>query len=87
MEEQRTLCDLRPGESASVVALHLSGGMRRRLLDLGLIDKTRVLCLGRSPGGDPTAFLVRGAVIALRATDCRGILIDKIEQAEVAAWG
>jgi ferrous iron transport protein A len=49
--------------------------MRRRLLDIGLIENTDVECLGRSPGGDPTAFLIRGAVIAIRSEDCKNILI------------
>ena len=49
--------------------------MRRRLLDIGLIENTDVECLGRSPAGDPSAYLIRGAVIAIRAADCRDILI------------
>jgi Fe2+ transport system protein A len=49
--------------------------MRRRLLDIGLIENTCVECLGRSPCGDPAAYLIRGAVIALRSEDCRDILI------------
>ena len=32
-------------------------------------------CLGRSPGGDPAAYLIRGAVIALRDRDSRGVLV------------
>jgi len=52
--------------------------MRRRLLDIGLIENTDVECLGRSPGGDPTAFLIRGAVIAIRSEDCRDILIHAL---------
>ncbi len=72
----RTLCDLQPGQRANVLALRTRGGMRRRLLDIGLIEHTPVECLGRSPGGDPSAFLIRGAVIALRRKDCAGVLID-----------
>ena len=49
--------------------------MRRRLQDIGLVKNTCVRCLGRSPGGDPSAYLIRGAVIAIRAADCRDILI------------
>ena len=72
-----TLClnELRPGQHAVVSALRTSGSMRRRLLDIGLIENTHVECLGRSPGGDPSAFLIRGAVIAIRSEDCKGILV------------
>lgn len=75
MNQSPSLQQMRPGQSATVSRLCLSGPIRRRLLDLGLIENTRVECVGRSPGGDPIAFLIRGAVIAIRAGDCRGILI------------
>ncbi len=52
-----------------------NNAMRRRLNDIGLIPGTRVECLGRSPGGDPSAYLIRGAVIALRRSDSQNILI------------
>ena len=76
----RQLClnDLAPGQHAKVCALHAKGSMRRRLLDLGLIENTDIQCLGRSPGGDPAAFLIRGAVIAIRSEDCRDILVKML---------
>lgn len=76
MGMQRCLCDLQPGETAVVRGLESRGGARRRFLDLGLIPGTEVACLGRSPGGDPAAYRIRGAVIALRASDSGRILVD-----------
>ena len=67
-----TLC---PGEIAVVKSLNSSGALRRRLLDMGIVEGTRVECLGMSPGGDPKAVLVRGAVLAIRGQDCRDIMI------------
>lgn len=75
MNVRKSLNDLTPGEHAVVSGLCTTGSMRRRLLDIGLIENTRVECLGRSPGGDPTAFLIRGAVIAIRSKDCKNIII------------
>jgi len=72
----RTLNDLKRGQKARVLAVRSTGGIRRRLLDLGLIEGTEVECLGKSPAGDPTAFLIRGAVIALRSEDSGKIYID-----------
>ncbi len=69
------LADLQPGERGMVQGLLLEGGQRRRLLDIGLVQNTPVQCLGRSPAGDPSAYLIRGAVIALRAQDCRQIIL------------
>lgn len=71
------LSDLRPGQRATVQALNTTGAMRRRLLDLGLIEGTGVECLGRAPAGDPAAFLIRGTVIAIRDADSRGVLLRK----------
>lgn len=76
----KTLCDLQPGQRACVGGLLSQGGMRRRLMDVGLIGHTEVECLGRSPGGDPAAYLIRGAVIALRRADCAGILLEEGEE-------
>ena len=73
--EHSTLNDLRPGQQALVQSLHSTGGMRRRLRDIGLIENTLVECLGLSPGGDPAAYRVRGAVIALRAEDSRDVWV------------
>lgn len=70
-----SLNDINPGEQAIVNTLLSTGSMRRRLLDIGLIEDTVIECLGRSPGGDPTAFLIRGAVIAIRSEDCENILV------------
>ena len=75
MNQHPCLNDIKPGEKAKIRALVSSGSIRRRLLDIGLIEDTEVECLGRSPGGDPTAFLIRGAVIAIRSEDCENILI------------
>ena len=69
------LNDIKPGQRARVLGLLSNDSMRRRLLDIGLVNDTLVECLGRSPGGDPSAFLIRGAVIAIRSEDCRGILV------------
>ena len=70
-----TLNNIKPGDHAVIRSINSSGGMRRRLLDIGLIENTDVECIGRSPGGDPSAFLIRGAVIAIRSEDCKDIII------------
>lgn len=76
MENELSLRDVQPGGSAVVKRLCAEGGMARRLLDIGLIEGTRVECVGRAPSGDPTAFLIRGAVIALRREDCARIAVS-----------
>lgn len=63
------------GQTVRVVLLTAEGRMRRRLADLGLIPGAVVECLGRSPLGDPTAYLIRGAVIAIRRRDAMEVLV------------
>ncbi len=73
------LSSLEAGEKAKVRTLYTKGSMRRRLLDIGLIDDTKVECVQKSPSGDPKAYLIRGAVIALRNSDARNIIIERTE--------
>ena len=55
------------GEKAKVVALTSDGATRRRMLDFGIIDGTEIEPLYKSPSGNPVAYRIRGAVIALRS--------------------
>ena len=73
--DTRNLTCLNEGDSAFISSLHTMGRMRRRLLDLGLIEGTRVRCTQKSPCGDPVAYSVRGAVIAIRNEDARKIFV------------
>ena len=79
MRECLCLWDIRPGQKARVVKITAERSMHRRLLDIGLVEGTLVECLGESPPGDPRAYLIRGAVIAIRSRDCRDILVRKEE--------
>ncbi|MGI5824612.1 MAG: FeoA family protein [Bacillota bacterium] len=74
----KTLKDLVKGEKVHVAEIATEGSMRRRLQDIGLIEGTEVECLHKSPAGDPVAYLIRGAVIALRSEDSCNIRV--IEQ-------
>lgn len=64
------------GESGRVRAVNTEGGMRRRFMDMGITAGTRIECVGVSPLGDPKAFSVRGAVVAIRKEDSAGIDIE-----------
>ncbi len=74
------LSDLEPGESAVIVrfAPACRGAERRRLLDLGVIPGTEVFAEMRSPGGDPVAFRIRGAVVALRREQTELIQVEPV---------
>lgn len=74
----RRLSSLRVGETARVMALApaLHGPQRRRLVDLGFVPGTRVEAELASAAGDPVAYRVRGALIALRHDQANLIVVE-----------
>ena len=66
------------GKKASVVSLTSDGATRRRMLDLGVIDGTEIEPLYKSPSGNPVAYFIRGAVIALRSDVSQKIMVSML---------
>jgi DtxR family Mn-dependent transcriptional regulator len=73
------LPSLAPGGRGRVVALRSHGLTRRRLLDLGVTPGAIIERAFTSPFGEPTAYRVRGALIALRAEQAREIEIEPLD--------
>ncbi|HUG42022.1 MAG TPA: metal-dependent transcriptional regulator [Longimicrobiales bacterium] len=65
---ERTLADAALGEEVRVTGISAAcqGLQRRRLLDLGVVPGTRIVPELVSTSGDPVAYRIRGALIALR---------------------
>ena len=64
------------GQKGRVSKLLSDGMTRRRMLDLGIIDGAEVEMLYKSPSGNPVAYLIRGAVIALRTDVSDKIIVS-----------
>lgn len=75
-----TLDQLKVGKSAVITAVGGHGALRRRLLDMGLTPKTRVMVRKVAPMGDPVELHLRGYELTLRLEDARGIAIKEAEQ-------
>lgn len=77
------LSDLRPGQRAEVVGMSplIRGLARSRLLDLGVVPGTVLEIDIVSPSGDPVAYRIRGAVIALRHEQSDRILVRRAKEA------
>ena len=75
--ELQTLDMLRVGESATVLSLPQDADLQLRLGSLGLVSGTRITAVNESPAGDPVAYFFRGALIALRRRDAKGIIIKR----------
>lgn len=81
IESGRKLSNLEEGQTAYISGLSPScrGLERRRLMDLGIVPGTKVSVMMRSPGGEPTAYNILGAGIALRKKQADNIfIIDNI---------
>lgn len=76
----QTLDTLAIGESGYVETIEIEGSIRRRFLDIGLTPGCKVTCVLTSPSKNPSAYLIRGAIIAIRKEDAKGVLIKKVEE-------
>ncbi|MBQ7136663.1 MAG: ferrous iron transport protein A [Bacilli bacterium] len=76
---EMNLCDVPLGKKAIVEKVISSGSIKRRLLDIGLTPGTVVESVFSNPGGNLTAYMIRGALIAIRDNDSKNILIREIE--------
>ncbi|MEZ4417764.1 MAG: metal-dependent transcriptional regulator [Gemmatimonadota bacterium] len=83
----RTLAEVPRGEVARVVGISplCQGTQRRRLLDLGVVAGTEILPELESAGGDPVAYRIRGALIALRRDQAAWIEVEDTPAAAGAA--
>lgn len=75
---ENILCNLLPGEKAIITRIGEGCPLKRRLSDLGFVEKTPVECTLVSPLGDPKAFLIKNTVIALRKDDSKYIHIKNV---------
>ena len=73
-----SLFDLNVGQKCSVLKILTDNQIKRRLIDIGLTPESEVCCVGKSPLGDPKAYLIQGAVIALRREICENIIVGAV---------
>lgn len=74
-----TLNDLKIGQSGIITAVGGEGALRLRLLDMGLIPKTRVRVQKVAPMGDPIQIQIRGYELTILREDAQRIEIRKEE--------
>ena len=73
-----TLNELAINDKCYIKTIKTKGELRRRMLDLGLVEGTRVQCAFKAPFGEPVAYHVRGTLIALRREDAKQIEIEQV---------
>lgn len=78
-----TLDKLKIGAQAVITVVGGEGVLRRRLLDMGLTPKTRVMVRKVAPMGDPIELHLRGYELTLRKDDAAKIEVSPCAPGEV----
>ncbi len=73
-----TLDKLNPGECGIITSVKGQGALRRRLLDMGLIPKTKISVVKLAPLGDPIEITLRGYSLTIRKEDASFIDIKEV---------
>ena len=73
--QRKTLNDLAPGQSGTILSVgNQSGAVKRRLVDMGLTPGTQVKVNKIAPLGDPLEVSLRGYELSLRRADAAQML-------------
>ncbi|MCI5872161.1 MAG: FeoA family protein [Clostridiales bacterium] len=75
-----TLEELPIGQTATIKSVGGEGALRCRLLDMGLIPRTKVEVCKVAPMGDPIEIRLRGYELTIRKEDAKKI--EMITEAE-----
>ncbi len=78
MNETKTLDQVKISEKVKIETINTEDTIKRRLLDMGMIEGTTIECVLQSPLKDPIAYFVRGTLIALRKDDSKNIIVKNI---------
>ena len=69
-----TLADLKPGQSGKIIKINVSGALKRRLMDMGVVSGTTVRVEKVAPLGDPMEVHIKSYQLSLRRVEA-----DKID--------
>lgn len=73
-----TLDELKAGQKGVIAQVGGEGALRRRLLDMGLTPKTKVMVRKKAPLGDPIELHLRGYELTIRREDAAKITMAEV---------
>lgn len=71
------LDELEIGKKGRIKQVNCEKHIKRRLMDLGIINGSVIVPILKSPSGNPRAYEVRGSIISIRNEDAKYIEIIK----------
>ena len=72
----KTLRDVRPGETVTVLRLHGEGPVKRRIMDMGITKGVEIFVRKVAPLGDPIELNIRGYELSIRKADAEMVEIQ-----------
>ncbi len=72
----KTLKEVNPGETVTVVKLHGQGPVKRRIMDMGITKGVEVFVRKVAPLGDPIEVNIRGYELSLRKSDAEMVEVQ-----------
>ena len=74
----KPLSELKPGEKGRIVKVRGSGGVHRRILDMGVVSGTEVEVERVAPLEDPIEVTLKGYHLTLRKGEAKGIQVEVV---------
>lgn len=71
-----TLGDLKTGQSGKILKISVSGALKRRLMDMGVVPGTDVRVDKVAPLGDPIEIRIKSYALSLRLGEARQIEVE-----------
>lgn len=72
----RTLKEIKPGKSATVIKVHGEGALKRRIMDMGVTKGVEIYVRKVAPLGDPMELTLRGYELSIRKEDAELIEVE-----------
>lgn len=74
----KSLNDLELNKEAIVIKVAANENIKNRLLDIGLVPRSKIKTVLISPGKDMVAYQIKGAIIAIRKDDTKDIMVEEL---------
>ena len=78
----KTLREIPCGQTVKVQKLNGGGPVKRRIMDMGITKRTRVLLRKVAPLGDPLEISLRGYELTLRKSEAQMISVVMLDEEE-----
>ncbi|MGP8331070.1 MAG: FeoA family protein [Methanosarcinaceae archaeon] len=73
---EKQLSDMEAGDKGKVIRIEGTGGLRRRVMDMGIVRGAKIEMMRDAPLGDPLEFLLKDYNLTLRREEAMNIWLD-----------